>query len=260
MAAPTACQERAVSHSPSATCRVGFIQHRTQKTSLGEAGGEGCRPECGLRTPRGEPRGVAVGQSMPASRRSSASTAGSSAGGRCAATAPATRSWARSIAVSAPAGRPGAERHVDGEGRAGGGRSRPAGRAAGGRQVDAGGDRRARARASRRQRHLLVAEDAAAGDHAHAGQHVDAGGQREVRGRGVVQRRLPARLLGAARVDAALGGQAVEVADVADGGGHDRVLGGAAGEVAALEVHHAGDEADEDRRARGRPPGSRRRS
>ena len=121
-----------------------------------------------------------------------------------------------------PAGGPVAVWPLDGQRRGGGGRSLPAGRAAGGREVDAGGDRACVRERLDAERHLLVAEDAAAGDHAHAGEHVDAGGQREVRRRRVVKGRLPARLLGAARVHAALGGQAVEVAHVADGRGHDQ--------------------------------------
>ena len=148
-----------------------------------------------------------------------------------------------------PAGGPVTMGLVHGEGWAGGGRSLSAGRAADGRQVHSGGDRACVREGLDPERHLLVAEDPAAGDHAHPGEHVDAGGQREIRGRGVVQRRLPAGLLGAARVHAALGGQPVEVAHVADGRRHDGVLRRAAGEVAALEVHHARDEADEDRRA-----------
>ena len=99
------------------------------------------------------------------------------------------------------------------------------------------------------ERHLDVREDAPAGDHADAGEHVDPRREREQRRRGVVERRLPRGLLGARRVDAALRRQPVEAADVGDGGAHDGVLRGAAGEVAGLEVHDARDEADEHRSA-----------
>ena len=252
MAAPTACQELTAPHSPSATCRVGFIQHRTQKTTLGEAGGAGRAPSCEyLRAPR--PRRRGGGDAVSRSGRAAAvprPPPGRAPAAGATATASTMRSCARSTAVTRPPAvqwRCGRSAARDG---AAAGAACPPAEPPSGRQVDTGRDRaRVRERLDA-ERHLLVAEDPAAGDHAHPGEHVDAGGQRQVGGRRVVQRRLPVRLLGSARVHAALGRQAVEVADVAHGRGHDGVLRRAAGEVAALEVHDARDEADEDGRAR----------
>ena len=217
---------------PARRLELRFIQHARQKTTLGEAGDVGLDASCEyLRARRIATRLSRLGQppQLRVDRRVERRAAG------------ARRPRPRDALVGAvdrpsPARRPPSGDAADR--RRGTGRRRaragpPAEPPAADRSMPAAIVARLRERLDA-ERHLLVAEDAAARHHAHAGEHVDAGGQRQVRRRRVVQRRLPARLLGAARVDAALRGQAVELADVADRGGHDRVLGRAAGEVAGL--------------------------